>query len=208
MNIAATISMIIMIASSVFAEEWAVIDGTSPLTKQELVTIPIFESDPPNGTPFRIALRDVSSKQILDSFPWEGDMGDPQAHKENKAFWSPEGHYVAIYMRSGRLSATTAYFLVERGKLIRLTPPDAWQNVLGRFNATEAAPNGGISPVVWTDKNHLRVAVIGAAETKGGRIPFHYHAMFRFEGGDGVVPQICLESAEPAKDDSESGPRE
>ncbi len=203
MKIAATIYIIM--ASWVFAEEWAIIDGTSPLQKQELVTIPILDSDPPNGTPFRIALRDASSKQILDSFLWEGDMGDPQAHQQNKAFWSPEGQYVAIYMRAGRLSATTAYFIVERDKLIRVTPPDVWQNVLGRFNATKAGPNGGISPVAWTDKNNLRVEVIGAAETESGRIPFHYHAMLRFGGGDGVVPWIRLESAAPAIDNSEQG---
>ncbi|MBK1790255.1 hypothetical protein [Persicirhabdus sediminis] len=106
-------------------------------------------------------------------------------------------------MRAGRLSATTAYFIVERGKLTRLTPPDAWQNVLGRFKTTKAGPNGGISPVAWTDKNHLKVAVIGSAETTSGRIPFHYHAIFRFEGGDGVVPWIRLEGAVPAKDNSE-----
>lgn len=197
--------MIFLIASSVLAEEWSVIDGTSPSQKQELVTIPIFDTDPPNGTPFRIALRDASSKQILDSFLWEGDMGDPNAHKQNKAFWSPGGRFVAVYMRSGRLSATTAYFIVERGKLIRVTPPDAWQNVLGRFKATEAGPNGGISPVAWTDRNRLKVAVIGSAEAESGRIPFHYHAMFKFKGGDGVVPWIRLESVESARDNSEQG---
>jgi len=198
MKLAAIISLIL--TSSLIAEEWAVVDGLSPSKKQELVTIPIFDTDPPNGTPFRVALRDASSKEILDSFLWEGDMGDPQAHKQNKAFWSPDGQYVAVYMRAGRLSATTAYFVVERGKLIRVTPPDAWQNVLGRFNTTKAGPNGGISPVEWTDKNHLKMAIIGSADTKTGRIPFHFHAVYRFVSGE---PWVFLESVEPATDDSE-----
>jgi hypothetical protein len=198
MKLAAIISLIL--TSSLIAEEWAVIDGLSPSKKQELVTIPIFDTDPPNETPFRVALRDTASKEILDSFLWEGDMGDPQAHTRNTAFWSPDGQYVAVYMRAGRLSATTAYFVVERGKLIRITPPDAWQNVLGRFNTTEAGPNGGISPVGWTDKNHLKMEIIGSAETKTGRIPFHFHAVYRFVGGE---PWAFLESVEPAPDNSE-----
>lgn len=197
MKLAAIVSAIL--TSSLIAEEWAVIDGLSPSEKQELVTIPSFDTDPPNGTPFRVALRDTASKEILDSFLWKGDMGDAEAHKSNKAFWSPDGQYLAVYMRSGRLSATTAYFLVERGKLTRLTPPDAWQNVLGRFNTTEAGPNGGISPLGWTDKIHLKVEVIGSADTGEGRVPFHYHAIFQFEGGEGVVPRIRIESAEPAE---------
>ena len=170
------------------------IDGMSPSQKHELVTVPKFDSDPLNGTPFRVALRDTTTKQILDSFLWEGDMGDLHAHKQNKAFWSPEGHCVAVYMRSGRLSATTAYFFVENGKLVRVSPPHVLQNVLGRFNTTKAGSNGGISPVKWVDKNHLRVSLRGSAETKDGRISFHYHAMFKFKD-----KWISLESAEPAK---------
>ena len=191
--------ILITLSSVVLGEEWPVADGVSPSKELELVTIPRFDTDPPNETPFRVALRDVSSKEILDSFLWGGDMGDAQAHKRNRAYWSPSGNYVAVYMRSGRLSATTSYFLVEGGKLIPMTAPDAWQNVLGRFNTTEAGPNGGISPVTWTDKNHLRVSVIGSAETADGRIPFHYHALFRFEGGNGVVPWIRLENAKRAE---------
>jgi len=188
--------------SSLFAEEWAVIDGVAPSKEKELVTIPIFDTDEPNGTPYRVALRDVASKKILDSFLWEGDMGDEHAHKRNKALWSPTGQFVAVYMRSGRLSAATAYFLVDRKKLVRIDPPDAWQNVLGRFNTTEAGPNGGISPIEWTDKNHLKIAIIGAADTDKGRIPFNYNATLRFEGGDGVVPWIRLENANPTNEEA------
>lgn len=205
MKLAAIITL--LITPFLFAEEWAVIDGVSPLEKQELVTIPSFDTDPPNGTPFRIALRDVASKKILDSFLWEGDMGDPHAHKRNRAYWSPEGQYLAVYMRSGRLSSATAYFFVEHGKLIRLTPPDVWQNVLGRFKTTEAGPNGGIAPAEWIDKNHLKVSAFGAADTKEGRIPFHYHGTLKFHGGDGVVPWIQLMNVSPAQNNSESGRR-
>lgn len=193
----------VLISSSGFTKEWAVIDGLSPTRKQELVTIPVFEHDEPNGTPFRVALRDAASKLLLDSFLWEGDMGDPQAHKRNKACWSPDGRYVAVAMRTGRLSATTAYFLVEHGRLIRVTAPDVWQKVLGTFKTSKAGPNGGTSPVAWTNKNHLTVCLIGSAETTSGRIPFHDHAIFAFDGGAGVVPSIHLENVEPAKDDSE-----
>jgi len=45
-------------ACSLFREEWAVIDGVSPSERQELVTEPILDTDLPNGTPFRAALRD------------------------------------------------------------------------------------------------------------------------------------------------------
>ncbi len=198
MKLAAIISLVL--TSSLIAEEWAVIEGLSPSRKQELVTVPVFETDPPNGTPFRVALRDTASKQILDSFLWEGDMGDPQAHTRNKAFWSPDGQYLAVYMPAGRLSSSTAYFVVERGKLIRITPPSAWQNVLGRFNTTAAGPNGGISPLEWTDKNQLKVDVIGSADTKSGRIPFHFHAVYRFVDAE---PWVFLQSVEPASDNSE-----
>lgn len=194
--------LLVTLAPSLVAEEWAVIDGVAPSKRLELVTLPILDTDPPNGTSFRVALRDVSSKEILDSFPWQGDRGDPQAHKQNRAFWSPDGQHVAVCMRAGRLSATTAYFAVQRGQLIRITPPNVWQHVLGRFGATEAGPNGGISPVAWTDRNHLRVAVTGSADTKTGRIPFHFQAVYRFVD---AAPWAFLESVAPAMDASGQG---
>jgi hypothetical protein len=197
-----TILALILICTFANAQEWPVLDGACPSKKEELVTIPIFDSDPPNGTPFRIALRDKQSKRVLDSFLWEGDMGDSEAHKQNKAYWSPDGQFLALYMRTGRLSATTAYFLVDRGKLVRVTAPDVWQNVLGRFKATESGPNGGISPVSWTGKNLLNVEVIGSAETTEGRIPFHYHDVMEFVGGQATVPFIYLKSVTPAPDQS------
>ena len=188
----------VSMATSLTAKEWPVIDGTSPSGGQELVTIPIFDTDPPNGTPFRIALRDKASKKILDSFLWEGDKSDSQAHLQNRAYWSPGGQYVAVSMRAGRLTTTTAHFLVEHDKLTRMRPPDAWQNVLGRFHTTKAGPSGGISPIAWVDDANLKVAIVGSAETEIRRIPFHFHATLRFHGGSGVVPWIHLESVEPA----------
>ena len=203
MNIFALIALTILSPISVRAE-WPVVDGVSPDGSLEFVTIPIFETDPPNGTPYRIALKDKIDGKLLDSFLWEGDMGDATAHRENKAFWSPNNRFVAIYMRSGRLSSTTAYFMTVDKQLTRLRPPDVWQNILGRYKTTEYGPNGGISPIAWRTENELVVEAFGSADTPEGRIPFHYEAVIQFEGDRNVVPYTNLLEARP-KNTSEQG---
>jgi hypothetical protein len=186
----------------IVAKEWPVIDGVSPTREREFVTIPIFTTDPPNGSPFRVALRAKKTQEILDSFLWEGDMGDENAHKLNKAFWSPDGKFVAISMRTGRLSSNAKFFFVENGKLNRLQEPNLFKNILNQLGATEGGPNGSIAPIKWIDNKQLKVEVIGSAETNTGRVPFHFHAILEIDLGKGIVPTIQLKSIVEATSES------
>jgi len=177
--------------------EWPVIGGLAPSKTQELVTISAFASDSPNGTPYRIALRDVKTRRVLDSFLWNGDVGDPQAHNQSKSFWSPDGRCLVLSTRAGRLSVATTYFLVENGKLFRMNEPNIWEKIRALLKANELGSNRGISPLFWIDRNHLKIVVIGDATNASGRSPFQFNAILEFSGGNGQAPLLGLKNLLP-----------
>ena len=181
-----TTAIILVLSAMMFlvcsAEEWLVDGGSSPKAGFEIWMIPALPTDDRNGSPYRIAFRDPTNKKIAASFLWNGDITDAQFPKETRALWSPNGKFVAIHIRGGRLIDITEVYFVSREFIEPVRLPDFHQNILGRFKAVESGPNGGDSPLRWLTDSDLLLSACGSARIPGGGNDYDFLVTVRLFG--------------------------
>jgi hypothetical protein len=139
------------LAAAAQAGEIAVEGGKSPNGRYEIVLLTDrpFASDT-DGAP-GVVLRATTTKAVISSFVWPGDVGDPKAPAQTKAYWSPDGSHVALTIRAGRLLPSTDVYSASASGLHALSFAPLHKDIRERYFSAERPVNGGTVFERWID---------------------------------------------------------
>jgi hypothetical protein len=135
-------------------------DSTSPSGQFYASVIPILPTDPLNGNPYRIAVRESKTGKVLGSTISEIEMTDPMSVRETTVIWTRTGNFVAFLMPSDRRTRVSRVFYVD-SKHERATPvsiQDYFQNMLGRIDQV-APPEHYFENISPLEDDSLRIEV-------------------------------------------------
>lgn len=124
--------------------------------------IGIFETDPANENPYRIAIRDKTTLKILGSDVSSIDMVTAGAARETTATWSSDGKNIVFEMQCDRRSKTIQAYIIDREgqRIEKANLPDYLQNMLGRLKLVSY--EGNLSETAtFTADGLLKIKVIG-----------------------------------------------
>lgn len=124
--------------------------------------IPIFDSDPQNENPYRVAIRDRQDGKIWGSDISWIDMVTEGAIQDTTAVWSPSGNFVVFHMKPDRRSQTIRTYFIDREhkRIHEVKMPDYIQNMLGRLNRVKVPSYVG-EKASFSDSDTISVDVDG-----------------------------------------------
>ena len=138
--------------------------------------IPIFDSDPQNENPYRIAIRDRANGKVWGSYVSWIDMMTEDAVRETTAVWSSTGDFIVFHMRPDRRSRVVRSYYIDRKhqRIREVKMPDYLQNMLGRLNRVSSPDHIGES-AMFTSASTLLVKVEGSPQALSGTASVKLH---------------------------------
>lgn len=135
-------------------------DSTSPGGQFYASVIPILPTDPQNGNPYRIAVRDAKTGKVVGSIISEIEMTDPSSVRETTVTWTRTGNFVVFLMPSDRRTRVNRVFYIDSKHecAIPVSIQDYFQNMLGRIDQV-APPEHYFEKIFALDDDSLRIEV-------------------------------------------------
>jgi hypothetical protein len=153
------------------------IASDDPKQQVYAAVIPIFDTDPQNENPYRIAIRDKESGKIWGSDISWIDMVTKDSVQETSVIWSPSGDFVVFQMKPDRRSQMIRTYYIDRQhqRIREVEMPDYVQNMLGRLDRVSMPDSSLGETVTFTSKDILTIEVGGARPALSGKASVKLH---------------------------------